>query len=256
MRIMTINVWGDYYENPVELREDGIYNTIMEYSPDVFGLQEMTPSWHNCRFFEEIKKEYECVEICDYCHVPLYYKKSKFELTECGWERFRDTPDDDKSVTWAVITERETGKKYGFCNTHFWYKCGPEHDRIREINAFQLASLMSSLHGRWNCPVFAFGDMNTLVTSGVFTVYGGCHIRHLWDLAEQKTDIGSHHGDPVRGEDGLYHGKTTAKPHTGSIDHIIALGETFAVPQYTVVEDQDARDATDHSPVFADVILE
>ena len=79
-------------------------------------------------------------------------------------------------------------------------------------------------------------------------------IRHLWDLAETKTDICSHHGDPVLGEDGKYHGKKTAAAHTGSIDHIVGLGQ-FTVQNYAVVEDQDALDATDHSPVYADVTL-
>jgi len=256
MRIMTSNIWGDYFGNPVDLRIGQILSVYRKYAPDILGLQEITPGWYRSGLFESLADEYvpvgtELVNQANY--VPFLYKKH-LKLLAKGYEYLTDTPDASKAITWAVL--REEDKTFAVCNTHFWYKCGSEHDRIREINAFQLASLMSSLHGRWNCPVFAFGDMNTLVTSGVFTVYGGCHIRHLWDLAEQKTDIGSHHGDPVRGEDGLYHGKTTEKPHTGSIDHIVALGETFAVPQYTVVEDQDALDATDHSPVFADVILE
>ena len=63
----------------------------------------------------------------------------------------------------------------------------------------------------------------------------------------------SHHGDPLRGEEDKYHGSKTFKDSTHSIDHIIALGEEFKVMQYRIVEDQDALDATDHSPVYVDI---
>ena len=253
MRIMTINVWGDYYENPVELREDGIYNTIMEYSPDVFGLQEMTPSWHNCRFFEEIKKEYECVEICDYCHVPLYYKKSKFELTECGWERFRDTPDDDKSVTWAVITERETGKKYGFCNTHFWWKIGEEHDKIRVENAEQILTIMKNIKAKYGVPVFAFGDFNSVVDSDAFRYLEENNVYTSLKLTDDYSEIKTVRGYPVLGEDGKFHGLPVEKGAYDSLDHIITFkGEVNIIKQDVVINDE-ILGSTDHSPVYIDV---
>jgi endonuclease/exonuclease/phosphatase family metal-dependent hydrolase len=41
--------------------------------------------------------------------------------------------------------------------------------------------------------------------------------------------------------------------YMASIDHIVGLGDGYKVLQYRVVEDQDALDASDHSPVFADI---
>ncbi len=62
-----------------------------------------------------------------------------------------------------------------------------------------------------------------------------------------------HHGNPIRGADGRFHGKKTVENCESSIDHIIGMGADFTVKQYRIVEDQDALDATDHSPVYADV---
>ena len=252
---MTSNIWGDYFGNPVDVRIDQILSVYRKYSPDILGLQEITPGWYKSGLFEALADEYVPVgtEIANNSsYVPFLYKKH-LKLLAKGYEYLTGTPDASKAITWAVLQEGEA--TFAVCNTHFWWKSGPEHDAIRVENAVQLAALMELLRGRWHCPVFAFGDMNTTVTSGVFTVYSGHHIRHLWDLAAQKTDIGSHHGDPVKGEDGFYHGRKTDKPHTGSIDHIVALGDGFIAEAYTVAEDQAALDATDHSPVYADVVI-
>lgn len=254
MRIMTSNIWGDYFGNPVDVRIDQILSVYRKYAPDILGLQEITKGWWQSGLFEALADTYAPMgtELTHHDNfVPFLYNKRLHPLAK-GYEHLTDTPDPSKGITWAVFEDGET--VFAVCNTHFWYKGGPEHDAIRVINAEQLSSLMEYIHGRWHCPVFAFGDMNTRCDSGVFTVYGGHHIRHLWDLAETRTDICSHHGDPVKGEDGKYHGKKTTADHIGSIDHIVGLGQ-FAVQNYMVVEDQDALDATDHSPVYADVTL-
>lgn len=46
-----------------------------------------------------------------------------------------------------------------------------------------------------------------------------------------------------------------ADGHFSSIDHIVALGDNFKVLQYRVIEDKNALDASDHSPVYADICL-
>lgn len=254
MRIMTSNIWGDYFGNPVEERCDQMVSIYKKYAPDILGLQEITGSWYHSGLFSALSDTYATIgaETDWDNYVPFLYNKAKLHLIVKGYERLTDTTDASKAITWAVF-ESDEGR-FAACNTHFWWMTGPEHDAVRIINATQLATLMTNIHQRWCCPVFAFGDMNTPRDSGVFTVYGGFHLRHLWDLTENKEDISSHHGDPVRGEDGKYHGKTTDKPHRASIDHIVGLGE-FAVEQYRLVLDKDALDATDHSPVYADITL-
>ena len=97
-------------------------------------------------------------------------------------------------------------------------------------------------------------------------------MQKLFDMAIRKDTCCSIHGDPVADDGGVFHGEKVteaylarlcrtlgmsktdlAEGYRASIDHIVGLGSDFSVVAYRVVEDQDALDATDHSPVYSDV---
>ncbi|MBQ4136676.1 MAG: hypothetical protein IJD67_01075 [Clostridia bacterium] len=278
IRIMTSNIWGDYFENPVTIREDELYDVYCRYAPDVIGLQEATVAWHQSTLFSRLKKEYTEVDVNDIvtawyvehenddgvrgvterpvCNrqnfVPLFYKTDKYDCVDCGWIHFSETPDPSKCVTWAVLKDKETGTSFGVCATHYWWMTGPEHDVIRVKNSVELVALMRKIREKYNCTVFAFGDINCYRASDAFKylMENGC--TELRAVAKDTSDVCTLHGDPVRGEDGKYRGTTTDKGIEYSIDHIIALGEVEA-EKYYVITDKDALDATDHSPVYADI---
>lgn len=255
MRIMTSNIWGDYFGNEVTVREDQMYSVYCKYAPDVIGIQEFTSGWYKSSLFEKLHDDYAMIGTEAYDNtnfVPLFVKK-KYKLAAKGFEYLTNTPDESKAITWAVLSDSEKNVTFAVCNTHFWWVIGSEHDKIRARNAEQLAALMKYLNEKYDCPVFAFGDMNCILTAEVFSVYEKKGIQHLHDLAELKSDISSYHGDPVRGEDGRFHGCKTSRDYRFSIDHIVALGDGFSTSEYRVIEDKDALDATDHSPVYADV---
>ena len=111
-----------------------------------------------------------------------------------------------------------------------------------------------------------------MLDEGVFDVYTQNGLLILINIAQEKDDTCSHHGNPVRNDKGEFFGVRATKDYVASfrevllrpkgtdlpdyyssIDHIIGLGNSFTVKQYRVVEDQDALNATDHSPVFADI---
>lgn len=253
---MTTNIWGDYFNNPAEARKDNMYKVYETYTPDIIGFQEVEHTWYKSGMLEKLAKEYTLIgtSMCDnFVFVPLAFKK-KYKLKANGFEYLDYTTDASKSITWAVLSEED--KTFAVCNTHFWWMAGEEHDLVREKNAAQLAKLMKALAKRFDCPVFAFGDMNCRRSSGVFAkVYPNAGILPLYDEAVEKDDVSSHHGDPVKNPDGSFTGRKTDKDHTYSIDHIVGFGEGYKVLSYKIVEDQFALNATDHSPVYADIIL-
>ena len=51
LKFMTFNIWGDYFENPVDEREAGVEATILKARPDVVSLQEVTPNWYKSPMF-------------------------------------------------------------------------------------------------------------------------------------------------------------------------------------------------------------
>ena len=206
--------------------------------------------------------------------MPIAIKKS-FNLIAKGFEYLENTPDKSKSISWAVFENGD--KKVAVCNTHFWWMDGnqsesdkkilkphigevaywskSQHDELRTKNAKQLSALMKQLSERFGCTVFAFGDMNTTISSDVFKIYSENNIKRLFDLACERDEVCSIHGNPKRGEDGKFHGEKTKDDYKCSIDHIVGLGDGFSVKEYRIVEAQDALDVTDHSPVYADIIL-
>lgn len=289
MRIMTSNIWGDYFNNLPSGRDAKLYGVYRKYAPDVIGFQEVTKGWYGSPLFEWLSEDYYLVGTERYetkNFVPMAIKK-ELPLIAKGFEYLENTPDASKAITWAVI--RRDGDTVAFCNTHFWWMRGTEpeatrakkgvldfstadHCRLRERNAEQLTALMKQLRQKYACPVFAFGDMNATIEEGVFDVYRQNGVRPLLELAAEKDTVCSIHGDPVKDEVGVFHGKRATEDYITSfrrvlclpeatdeagfftsIDHIVALGDGFRVAQYRVIEDQDALDATDHSPVLADI---
>ena len=132
---------------------------------------------------------------------------------------------------------------------------GEEDDLLRKENAKQLLSRARCMKQKYNIPVFAFGDFNSLQSSEVFEFLESNNFVLTHKFAEKKTDIGSHHGDPVLGSDGCYHGEKTSKKLCESLDYILMFSEDAVVKNYVVIEDQCVLDSTDHSPVYTDVEL-
>lgn len=253
IRIMTSNIWGDYFQNPVELRCNNIIETVRKYSPDVLGVQEITPSWHHSELFTTLSDEYTVLESRLENYVPLLYKTQKYKLLGCGWELYKETPDKSKGITWAVLQDKESGKEIGVCNTHLWWKQGPEHDPIRVKNAKQLLALMDYIKAKYDVLVYGFGDFNCVYDSAAMDFLRENDIVTSFEVAEEYSKVCTIHGDPVLGEDGAYHGKRTDKDLYASIDHVITYRNESVIKRQVVVEDQIILDATDHSPVYVDV---
>ena len=255
-RIMSFNIWGDYFENPVEEREEGIGRVISEYSPDILSMQEATVAWNRSRLFASLHRKYGFVETDEAPannFLPLLYRESKFSLIDSGFVRFPDTPDASKGATFGVFEKKSSGKRLAVFGTLFWWKFQGERsqDLIRVSNAALITAKAFELIEKYSCPVVGMGDLNSpyaLPTLDYLKVAG-------WKLAKEEaaisSDVSSHHGDPVRGEDMRYHGERTPKDFTESLDHIFYRGEM--IPKWFIVVDtQYALDASDHSPILCD----
>ena len=255
MRIMTLNIWGVYFGNPVEERIDAIEGTLKKYSAEVFGIQEFCLNWHKSDLLERFSENYTVVS-GDWDHTPLLFKTATFNLLESGHFLYANTPDDSKGVTWAVLEEKASGKKMGVLNTHLWWKIGDDHDMIREQNATELFAKMQEIREKYGeIPVFAFGDVNSRAHMRAMKYLNKNGVVSSYEIAEKFSPNSSHHGDPVRDENGIYRGKTTSAPREESLDHILTYKEFSKIKEQKVVEDQEILDATDHSPVYIDFEL-
>lgn len=254
VRVMTFNIWGDYFGNPVEEREGQIGAVIARHAPDILGVQEITQNWHSSALFCTLSETYEISGgegFHENNYVPLLWRRDMFTALACGFVPFPDTPDISKGISWAVLRHRESQKTICAMNTHFWWKYfgEAENDAIRVSNAARLTETAEQLSRTYGAPAVAFGDLNSTLSMPTIPYL----LSHGWNLARDgaplTSEVGSHHGDPVRGADGRYHGTKTEKRYPASIDHILYRGAIRPV-EFSVIEEQDALDASDHSPLL------
>lgn len=261
LRIMSSNIWGDYFGNPPHEREDALADVFLRYLPDTLGMQEVTPNWWASRLFTRLKEEYTVVEGDGPSHVnyiPLMYRPARLDLLEGGWQQYHPKLDRTKGFTWGLFRDRETGKRFIGYSTHFFWKSTEEGDYIRTVNAEKLMEKLTELQRKYDCAVIGGGDFNCEVSSDPFKVMQKYGFESAQEFAEIASPECSHHGDPVRGDDDKYHGcprpQNNVKDY--SIDHLVVYRPSVRILQEVVILDQDALDATDHSPIFADVFID
>ncbi|MBR6076044.1 MAG: endonuclease/exonuclease/phosphatase family protein, partial [Victivallales bacterium] len=259
IRMMSWNIWGNAQKVPAE-REQPIIDVVKRYSPDIILLQEVHPDWHKSRLFTESTEEYETVmaPLGKFpCHVPVMFKKANWTMLDHGLHLFHTSLDRSKGITWVLLQEKATGKKIIAASTHFWWKGGPENNYIRTINAKETNDLLTALQKKYdNAPVVIGGDYNCWLVSQPMNLLKANGFRSAVEMTTDVTQASSHHGNPVKGEDGKFHGNRRAKddiPKT-SIDHIMVRGDQIDAKRFVVVLDQDALDASDHSPIFMDFV--
>ena len=258
MRIMTYNIWGDYFGNLVSTREHNHLEIFKRYNPDILGVQEVTDTWYKSTAFDYLREHYNILvpDVCGlFNYTPLIIKKDRFTVHEFGTEQLKDSPCRSKRMTFAALTDNENRKELAVINTHFWWMSGKEHDEVRVNNAKQLSAKMKHLCEKYGCPVFSFGDFNCNISTDAFRVFDNENIQLLNDVASIPSEVCSHHGDPVINPDGSCKGKKTDLDKTCSIDHIVAYGDGYNAQKYFVVQDTEALDGSDHSPVFCDLEL-
>ena len=286
MKFMTFNIWGDYFKNPVPEREKSVFNVIRRHAADFVSLQEVTPNWWNSMVFtnaaaagyavvrgdedlalsrafarppkdaDRIRKGRNWVN-----HEPLLYHADRFALLDSGVEFYNLTLQVEKSVTWGVFEDRTSGRRLIAFATHFWHMGGREGDAHREYNVLKVIETLNRVKAKWGeLPVIGGGDLNENfgshhpVVQSKFADYGFVNAKSEADVTDPRSTLP---GRPKRGADGKFHGVpgNTEGPKRCWLDHVLYTPETIHATKHAVVIDQDALDASDHSPVIVDFEL-
>ena len=259
---MTFNIWGDYFGNPPEERDEKEAGVIVRWQPDVVAFQEVTPNFWKSRLFPSLEKAGYAVlrpEDGHVNHVPLAYRRDRFACEGSGYEIFHLKLTDNKGITWAVLRDLRDGRRFIAFSTHFWYKeNGEESDAIRELNARHCIGLFARIKALFgDLPVVGGGDLNSLVGSIAHETFNRAGYRNAQEVAADADTISSWHMDPVRDEKGVYRGflRKTDNTSATSLDHVFVEASRVKVLRHRVVRDQDALDVSDHSPVVATLVF-
>ncbi len=262
-RVMSSNIWGDYFGNPPHERDQALASVLLRYAPDLIALQEVTPNWWTSRLFAALAADYAVADggASDQRrtnYTPLLYRRSRFELLSQGVDFYHLKLDRSKGVTWAVLRDLESRRLVIAFSTHFWWKGTDESNYIRTVNAEKLAERLLELQRRYgDAPVLGGGDFNCTVASDALRLLKTRGFSSAQEVADEASPVCSHHGDPKRDDAGRYRGapRPSDNVKARSIDHLLVSAASVRVLRETVILDQDALDASDHSPIFMDVAL-
>ena len=195
-----------------------------------------------------------CPEYADRNYTPVFYKAEKYNLMDCGYFLYEGHNDaNSKSVTWAVLEDKETLKKVLVASTHFWWMFRGEEDNLQRLqNVAQLKKFCDEKTAEYNIPIIIGGDFNNGLNAEQGDepykkmLQGGfCDIRHT---ADETTDVLTHHEYPILNEEGIY--VDGALPER-ILDYIFTYGDVgIKTKSFEVLTTQKALDSSDHCPLL------
>lgn len=155
-------------DNSWENRRHATISMLEDHAPDILGVQEAFS--FQISYMLDNLKEYGCVgasrlgEETDAEHPAVFYNKNKIKLIEWGNFWLSGTPDRpslgwdaacERNVTWLLVRDRKSGKKFFFVNTHL--------DHVgKEARKAGLEMILTNI-GQMNpeqLPVVLTGDFN------------------------------------------------------------------------------------------------
>ncbi len=265
IRVIIHNILGncDTTKYPVPYRTRSVAELLQSYNPDVMGLQECSPNSRAASTnIVTILKEYGYTEVSVNVtnskksnYTPLFYNADKLKIVDKGYDYYLGDKNDggSKSITWAVFEDKETGKRFAACSTHFFYQSDAASDRVE--NAKMLASRCKNIADKYKCPVIAGGDLNTKPGTDPIKTLTNAGLKHIRDLASNKNNKQTSHAYPEFSKDFGYYNQITppSNDHTKSIDHVFAYNaDTVSFKNYYVVTEEFALMSSDHCPIVVD----
>ena len=277
VRVMFYNLYGYAGAGgPLELRQNLQIDMIESYAPDVIGFQEYVQNSHksmtaklNDLGYAEVPSTRPTGD--SYNDTPIFYDLSKLTLDNSGYFLYTEIVSGvdqscnnayTKSLSWAVFTEKTSGKQFVVVNTHLMYNAdenddgvAEDHNAARRVNVVELLAQITTIKGQYpSAPIILGGDMNCSSNSDPFNdlVNGG----FTWMKNASGVNYDSYgYKRNIATYSNYTYTEITAPPTTGyGIDHAFYSGNV-TVKNYLTVTDRIACISSDHCPKLADIIL-
>ena len=259
LRVMSFNVLCELYnEKPaIAGRDEGVAATIINYMPDVVGLQEMSPNWHIALGDMLDGSPYKTVckknNLSSGAHsninfTPLLYNSDTVTLIDSGIREYSAASKEFAYViTWGYFQHKASGKKFAVANTHLDLRNQTEpYLTNRATQAAEFATFVKDLKLVYNCPVITTGDYNTTeAEDGYKTIIndGG--------LSEAKYTA-----EKINRACNTYHnlGSAVSTAKGNSYDHIFG-NDLVEFTYFNTLVDKLVLNSSDHCAIYADVKL-
>ena len=241
VRIVSINLLGD--NKNTDARGELLADLINPLAPDSIGVQECRSAWENA-MENEFGDRYARVGLdCNGKHnatnfaTYIYYLKEKYIALDTGtfWmsttpdipSKYGPTVDMNRTCTWVLLENIETGFRYVHMNTHLdWWDMS--------VNAIQCRMLLEQFKRfeAMGYPVFLTGDHNMQNTTDSYAVMSSHPgLADSSVIAAETTDAITH--------------------DVGTIDYCFVTRNTTTVFKYEVLETRTTPvNISDHRGVF------
>ena len=251
VRVMSFNICGWNYKKIKNL----VPRLILEYSPDVIGLQECTYDWYQ-KLTKEMpdyefvgagrengKIDSDCGEMC-----AILFKKDKYTLVDSGTFWLSETPeqvslgwDADylRVCTWVILKDNESGEEFAHVNVHTEnFDDGTGREACEKGTQMVVEKGLS-----FDMPVIMTGDWNFEKDTDLYGIVTGAGFLDAQDAAESTME-----GVTCPDADGSETGE--------HIDYIFINDRVASVSVYKILHDSyDGQYPSDHYPIYADMKL-
>ena len=242
VRVLSQNVLAASTLEDIAARAPTMIEYFMSSNADSIGVQECVTNWTNL-LDEGLQEKYARVGVAvdgndkGWFATYVYYLKDKYRVidTDTFWlsetpdvpSQYGDTVDMNRTCTWVILEDLETGFRYVHMNCHLdWMDTSVNSVQIRMIR--EMMNRFASL----GYPVFATGDFNTKEGSTSYIqMLASKQIKDSKKVAK-TVDYTSTHG-------------------TSTIDYCFVTGANMVVEEYDVIPNVHGEiEVSDHSGVF------
>lgn len=129
IKLYNHNIWGSYNKTEAIANRAGLlFELICDADPDVITFQECafdTFRAEDPSIIDRMSDKY-AEAACEHAgenFTPVFYRRDRFTLLESGFHVYSGLNDiASKSITYAVLEDKVSGKRMAFASTHFWFK--------------------------------------------------------------------------------------------------------------------------------------
>ncbi len=292
IRVATSNVYFHHfrvvYPNGTEAEKqaavDNHVKSMMEIDADVLCLQEVSDKMYGkydykyqTRLYPKLREngytEAEATvrefpagstssNLAGVNYTPIWYRADVLTLEACEHVFYTSVgynPDgglsSSKSYTWALFTEKATGKQFIAVSTHMtWAGDAVVSNILRKLDASEVMIKVSELEQKYNVPIMVMGDFNSDPTTDPYKVMLGGNLVNAKTVAK----------DVINGAYATYHTFPTLSNNAAgrympliglAIDHIFVSGEGLNIKNYQTLISDNIISSSDHIPLSIDFTI-
>lgn len=257
VKVMTFNIRLDHAGDSLnnwKYRKNNVGMMLNEYAPDIIGMQEVM---HNqLADLKDRLPQYTALgvgrtdgkEKGEYC--PVFYKTDRFELLDYDNYSLSEKPDSiglkgwdaacERIVTWAVLKEKQTGKRLAIFNTHL--------DHIGQVARREGARMVTDEAARLaaGVPIIITGDFNASPNSEIISIITG----------ENPLNDTRRIAETTYGPDWTFHDFGRLPLEQRAIIDYIFIDPNINVVSHQIIDNQpDKGYLSDHNPVITKLAI-